>query len=143
MFFFFVCGEKTFQSDVEGFEGVVCQCHNCGNMSGHVVKRRPFFTFCWIVRFLSFITFLLFRLQLLTQTQPLIPFTISGYKDISCHICRFNEPLERRPDVQSMQNGGGGAAAPQQQYQGYPQQQPVPQQGWGPKPQGQDGGRYA
>lgn len=54
MFFFFVCGEKTFRKELKGYEGLVCQCHNCGNMSGRVLQRRPFFTFCFIVRFLPF-----------------------------------------------------------------------------------------
>lgn len=49
MFFFFVCGEHTFRKDVEGYEGMVCQCYNCGNMAGHVIKSHPWFTFCWIV----------------------------------------------------------------------------------------------
>ncbi|KFH46407.1 hypothetical protein ACRE_027190 [Hapsidospora chrysogenum ATCC 11550] len=117
MFFFFVCGEKTIRSELAGYEGVVCQCHHCGNMSGRVLKRRPFFTFCFI---------------------PIIPFTISGYKDISCHICNFNQPLEQRPDVQAMANGGQGPV----QGQG----QPPPQQGYAPQgypqqghPQGKQG----
>lgn len=49
MFFFFVCGEHTFRKPVEGYEGMVCQCYNCGNISGHVIKSHPWFTFCWIV----------------------------------------------------------------------------------------------
>ena len=49
MFFFFTCGEKTFRSELDGYQGIVCQCHHCGNMSGHVIKSRPFFTFCFIV----------------------------------------------------------------------------------------------
>lgn len=49
MFFFFVCGEHTFRKSVEGYEGMVCQCYNCGNMAGHVIKSHPWFTFCWIV----------------------------------------------------------------------------------------------
>uniref|UniRef100_A0A0B7K312 Zinc-ribbon 15 domain-containing protein n=1 Tax=Bionectria ochroleuca TaxID=29856 RepID=A0A0B7K312_BIOOC len=77
MFFFFVCGEHTFRKELPGYEGVICQCHHCGNMSGHVLHRRPFFTFCFV---------------------PLIPFTISGYKDIVCHICNHAQPLEARPD---------------------------------------------
>ncbi|KAG9256108.1 uncharacterized protein F5Z01DRAFT_651090 [Emericellopsis atlantica] len=132
MFFFFVCGEKTIRSKLPGYEGVVCQCHNCGNMSGRVLKRRPFFTFCFV---------------------PIIPFSISGYKDISCHICNYNQPLEQRPDVQAMANGGAGAGPQrgpdprsqqghfnpqQQQYQG--QGPPPGPQGWGkqgpPPPQG-------
>jgi hypothetical protein len=49
MFFFFVCGEHTFRKDVHGYEGMVCQCYNCGNMAGRVIKSHPWFTFCWIV----------------------------------------------------------------------------------------------
>ena len=50
MFFFFTCGEKTFRSELDGYQGIVCQCHHCGNMSGRVLKSRPFFTFCFVVR---------------------------------------------------------------------------------------------
>lgn len=50
MFFFFVCGEHTFRSDVKGYEGLTVQCFNCGNMTAHVVKERPFFTICYVVR---------------------------------------------------------------------------------------------
>lgn len=45
----FTCGEHTFRKEVEGYEGVVCRCHNCGNYSGHVIKQNPWFTFCFIV----------------------------------------------------------------------------------------------
>ncbi|EFZ03461.1 hypothetical protein MAA_00535 [Metarhizium robertsii ARSEF 23] len=48
MFFFFICGEHTFRSEIPGYEGMVCQCHHCGNMAAHVVKSRPFFTFCFV-----------------------------------------------------------------------------------------------
>ncbi|GJN70532.1 hypothetical protein VFPFJ_08974 [Purpureocillium lilacinum] len=118
MFFFFICGEHTFRKEVPGYEGIVCQCHHCGNMSGHVLKSNPWFTFCFI---------------------PVIPFTIKGYKDVTCHICSFQQPLENRPDVVAMANGGrGGGGGHQQQYQSYP----PPQQGWpqqGPPPQQQHG----
>lgn len=50
MFFFFVCGEHTFRKEVKGYEGMVCQCHHCGNMAANVVKSNPWFTFCWVVR---------------------------------------------------------------------------------------------
>ncbi|KAI6783135.1 uncharacterized protein J7T54_000637 [Emericellopsis cladophorae] len=124
MFFFFTCGEKTIRSKLPGYEGVVCQCHNCGNMSGRVLKRRPFFTFCFV---------------------PIIPFTISGYKDISCHICNYNQPLEQRPDVQAMANGGAGVGpqrgpgpppGPQQGHINPQQQQYYQGQGPPPGPQG-------
>ncbi|KAH7321376.1 hypothetical protein B0I35DRAFT_511076 [Stachybotrys elegans] len=112
MFFFFTCGEHTFRREVPGYEGIVCQCHHCGNMAGRVIKSNPWFTFCFI---------------------PVIPLSIHGYKDISCSICNFHQPLEHRQDVIAMANGGGprpGAYPPQQQ--GGP-----PPQGWqqGP-PQG-------
>lgn len=45
----FTCGEHTFRKEVEGYEGVVCQCHNCGNYSGKVIKSNPWFTFCFVV----------------------------------------------------------------------------------------------
>lgn len=45
----FTCGEHTFRKQVEGYEGVVCQCHNCGNYNGQVIKSHPWFTFCFIV----------------------------------------------------------------------------------------------
>ncbi|KAL6701358.1 hypothetical protein J3F84DRAFT_5219 [Trichoderma pleuroticola] len=109
VFFFFVCGEYTFRSEVKGYEGVICQCHNCGNMSGRVIKSRPFFTFCFV---------------------PIIPFTISGFVEVVCHICNFKQPLKNRPDVVSMAGGGNPGAGPypppanpgwgQQQYQGQP-----------------------
>ncbi|OAA68221.1 ribonuclease p complex subunit [Niveomyces insectorum RCEF 264] len=83
----FTCGEHTFRKEVEGYEGVVCRCYNCGNYSGHVIKTHPWFTFCFI---------------------PVIPLSIHGYEDVTCHICNFAQPLEHRPDVQAMRHGGGG-----------------------------------
>ncbi|KAM3510034.1 hypothetical protein MY10362_000278 [Beauveria mimosiformis] len=130
MAFFFVCGQQTFRSEVKGYEGIVTQCHHCGNHGARVQKERPFFTICYI---------------------PVIPFTIKGYQDVVCGICNFHQPLEKRPDVMAMANGGQGP--PQQQHgqkpqgnyqQGPPQQQgqyqqgppPQQQQQYGPPPQG-------
>jgi hypothetical protein len=45
----FTCGEHTFRKEVEGYNGLVCRCYNCGNYSGSVVKSNPWFTFCFIV----------------------------------------------------------------------------------------------
>lgn len=116
MFFFFTCGEHTFRKEVPGYEGKVCQCHHCGNMAGRVIKSNPFFTFCFIVRCLS----LHLLLSRLTLWQPIIPLSIHGYKDVSCRICNFHQPLENRPDVIALATGG----APQVQQ---PQQQGPPQ----------------
>ncbi|CRK12370.1 hypothetical protein HYQ45_013802 [Verticillium longisporum] len=114
MFFFFVCGEHTFRKQVAGYEGIVCQCYNCGNMAGHVIKTHPWFTFCWI---------------------PVVPLSMKGYTDVVCSICNFAQPLENRPDVMGMANGGGG---------GYPVPPPQghPPQGWGQQPLPQQGPRY-
>ncbi|KAH7375886.1 hypothetical protein B0T11DRAFT_271161 [Plectosphaerella cucumerina] len=109
MFFFFVCGEHTFRKQVDGYEGMVCQCYNCGNMAGHVIKSHPWFTFCWI---------------------PVLPLSMKGHVDVVCSICNFAQPLENRPDVMGM--AGGGGHRPPQGYapQGWgqpPPQQPHPQ----------------
>ncbi|KAM0807938.1 putative Ribonuclease p complex subunit [Seiridium cardinale] len=118
----FTCGEHTFRKEVEGYEGVVCQCHNCGNWSGRVIKSNPWFTFCFV---------------------PVLPLSIHGYQEVSCHICNFAQPLENRPDVQQMKGGGGqnipmqhqgGGQGPPQGWQG--------QQGQGGQPQGQQPMRY-
>ncbi len=45
----FTCGEHTFRKNVEGYEGLVCRCYNCGNYSGSVIKSNPWFTFCFVV----------------------------------------------------------------------------------------------
>ncbi|KAG7420858.1 hypothetical protein ACKAV7_000391 [Fusarium commune] len=93
MFFFFVCGEHTFRKEVSEYQGMIFQCHHCGNMAAHVQKSNPWFTFCWI---------------------PLIPLSISGYVDVACRICNFHQPLVNRPDVKAVANGGGGPPPPQQ-----------------------------
>lgn len=46
----FTCGETTFRHAVEGYDGILCRCHNCGNYSAKVVKSKPWFTFCFVVR---------------------------------------------------------------------------------------------
>lgn len=68
--------------------------------------------------------------------QPLIPFTISGYKDVTCNICHFQQPLENRPDVKAMANGGGGGGNQGGGQYGPPSGPPPPQQGWGQQQQG-------
>ncbi|KAK3934951.1 hypothetical protein QBC46DRAFT_398614 [Diplogelasinospora grovesii] len=116
----FTCGEHTFRKEVEGYEGIVCRCYNCGNYSGHVIKSHPWFTFCFV---------------------PVLPLSIHGYQDVSCDICNFQQPLEHRPDVQAMRHGGVGGGVPLQPQGGPPPGAPVkngPPQGWGnqgPNPQ--------
>ncbi|KAI0169825.1 hypothetical protein GGR52DRAFT_551731 [Hypoxylon sp. FL1284] len=119
----FTCGEHTFRKEVEGYEGVVCQCHNCGNYAGHVIKSNPWFTFCFV---------------------PVIPLSIHGYHDVVCHVCNFAQPLENRPDVQSMKGGNNMPMQPPPQQGGPPPgwgQGPPQQWGQGP-PQGQAPMRY-
>ncbi|KAK3328909.1 hypothetical protein B0H66DRAFT_596519 [Apodospora peruviana] len=98
----FTCGEHTFRKEVEGYEGVICQCYNCGNYRGHVVKSHPWFTFCFI---------------------PVIPLSFKGYEDISCPICNFQQPVSHRPDVQQRRYGGAGGPGPGGPGHGMPLQQ--------------------
>ncbi|KAI0881516.1 uncharacterized protein GGS22DRAFT_172380 [Annulohypoxylon maeteangense] len=119
----FTCGEHTFRKEVEGYEGITCQCHNCGNWAGHVIKSNPWFTFCFV---------------------PVVPLSIHGYHDVICNICHFAQPLENRQDVQAMKRGvEGGGNIPMQNQPPPPQQQGGPPQGWGQAPpQGQAPMRY-
>ncbi|KAH6669533.1 hypothetical protein B0J14DRAFT_598904 [Halenospora varia] len=110
MCFIFTCGETEFSKQLQGYENVTCQCHNCGNYSARVIKRNPWFTFCFI---------------------PVIPLSVHGYQDVVCSICNFAQPLENRQDVQQMVNGGGGGGMP---LQNHPGQGPPP--GWGGQQQG-------
>ncbi|CAK7201240.1 RNA-binding RNA processing protein rpp1 [Sporothrix eucalyptigena] len=87
----FTCGEHTFRKEVEGYEGVVCRCFNCGNYSARVIKTHPWFTLCFV---------------------PILPLSIHGYEDVTCHICNFAQPLEHRQDVQAMRYGGAGGQPP-------------------------------
>lgn len=58
------------------------------------------------------------------QSQPVVPLSIKGYEDVNCRVCRFEQPLSHRPDVQALR-GGGGQAVPMQ---------PPPAAGSGPPP---------
>lgn len=82
-----------------------------GNYSARVIKRNPWFTFCFI---------------------PVIPLSVHGYEDVVCSICNFAQPLPNRQDVIAMKDGGGGGGVPLQH-----QQQGGPPAGWGG---GQPGG---
>ncbi|KAI0188070.1 hypothetical protein F4808DRAFT_70368 [Astrocystis sublimbata] len=66
----FTCGEHTFRKEVEGYEGLTCQCHNCGNYSAHVIKSNPWFTFCFVVS-----TTLSLSLPLLPMHHGALPWT--------------------------------------------------------------------
>jgi hypothetical protein len=84
-----------------------------GNWSASVIKRHPWFTFCFV---------------------PVIPLSIHGYEDVACSICNFSQPLAHRGDViqqmRAMQQNGG--AVPLQN-----QNPPIGPPMGGPKPPGQ------
>ncbi|KFY25852.1 hypothetical protein V491_01565 [Pseudogymnoascus sp. VKM F-3775] len=108
----FTCGEHEFSSELKGYEGVTCQCHNCGNYSAHVMKRWNWFTFCFV---------------------PILPLSMHAYEDVVCRICGFAQPLDNRQDVKGQHRSAGNEMQPQgQPGPGQYNQQP----GWGP-PQGQ------
>jgi hypothetical protein len=120
----FTCGEQECTKPVSGYEGLQCQCHHCvslspafycgsankpqGNWSATVIKRQPWFTFCFV---------------------PIVPLSIHGYDDIVCNICRFAEPLQNRPDVADM-------ARRMQENGGMPMHPQGPNQGWNGGPGG-------
>lgn len=68
----FTCGEHTFRKEIEGYEGVVCRCYNCGNYSGRVIKTHPWFTLCFVVSFfvLAFVLTALAFSSLLSSLRP-------------------------------------------------------------------------
>ncbi|KAL2165388.1 hypothetical protein VTH06DRAFT_686 [Thermothelomyces fergusii] len=101
----FTCGEHTFRKEVEGYEGLVCRCNNCGNYAASVTRSHPWFTFCFI---------------------PVLPLSMKGYEDVACRICHFEQPLSHRPDVQALRGQGGHGV--------YMQPPPGPPQGWGQPP---------
>jgi len=82
-----------------------------GNYSARVIKRNPWFTFCFI---------------------PVIPLSVHGYEDVVCSICNFAQPLPNRQDVIAMKDGGGGGGVPLQ----HQQQGGGPPAGWGGGPPG-------
>ncbi|KAL3423503.1 hypothetical protein PVAG01_05250 [Phlyctema vagabunda] len=143
MCFIFTCGEHEFSSQLKGYESVVCQCHNCvsvvqrgppvsfprypemggwltcsqGNYSGRVIKRHPWFTFCFI---------------------PVIPLSVHAYEDVVCTICNFAQPLKNRQDIIAQMNGGGGQPGhPLQNQKPPPGAGGGPPPGWGGGPPGQ------
>ena len=76
-----------------------------GNWSARVIKRNPWFTFCFI---------------------PVLPLSFHGYEDVVCSICNFAQPLQNRQDVIAQMNGGGGGGG----GGGLPLQNQGPPQGW-------------
>jgi hypothetical protein len=114
-----------FSSQLKGYENVLCQCHNCacctlppllvdtdsfqGNWSARVIKRNPWFTFCFI---------------------PVLPLSVHGYEDVICSICNFAQPLQNRQDVMAQIHGGGGMPLQNQPPPG------GPPGGWGGGPPG-------
>jgi hypothetical protein len=85
----FTCGETEFTSRVPGLEAHTVQCHNCGNVAAHVLKRKPWFTFCFV---------------------PVLPLSLHGYEDVVCDVCRFAQPLVDRQDVIALRNAPPGQA---------------------------------
>ncbi|KAK5121288.1 hypothetical protein LTR85_005454 [Meristemomyces frigidus] len=116
MAFIFTCGTHTFQSLLQGYENITVQCQNCGNFSGKISKRWQWFTFCFV---------------------PLIPFSLKPWHEITCHICRFNQDIKYRPDVQQQMDGGGGGGA----AQSIPMQNQGANQGWNGQPPAGQGGQ--
>lgn len=124
MAFCITFGTHQFTSQLEGYEGVTAQCHNCGNWSAHCISTWSWITICFI---------------------PVIPLSFHKRKEVACPICNFMQDLGNRPDVQSQHPGAGnmmqGSEVPPSQGYQPPQQGYQPPQG-GPPPQEQGGMPY-
>ncbi|KAA8910798.1 hypothetical protein FN846DRAFT_774804 [Sphaerosporella brunnea] len=68
MFFFFTCGTQDFSGNINGYEHLKVICPNCHNAAVVPIKRRTFFTFCFI---------------------PLVP--IHWGKELRCTICQYHQ----------------------------------------------------
>ncbi|KAF8243522.1 hypothetical protein K440DRAFT_589525 [Wilcoxina mikolae CBS 423.85] len=68
MFFFFTCGSQDLSSGLSGYEQLRVVCPNCHNASVTPIKRRTFFTFCFI---------------------PIFP--IAWGKELRCSICNYHQ----------------------------------------------------
>ncbi|RMY69951.1 hypothetical protein D0863_06119 [Hortaea werneckii] len=125
VFFCFTCGPHTFQSLLKGYENITVQCQNCGNFSGKIVKRWEWFTFCFSKNFPPpILPSQRSDTYWPASSVPVIPFSLKPDHDVHCHICRFNQDIKFRPDVQQQMDGGGG---------NIPMQNQGGQQGWGPQ----------
>ncbi|CUS12050.1 unnamed protein product [Tuber aestivum] len=89
MFFFFVCGTQDFSGALKGFEHIRVVCPRCHNSSVVAIKRRNFFTFCFI---------------------PIVP--ISWGEELRCSICQYHQSTNKG-QLTSMQSQGAPAAPPQ------------------------------
>jgi len=117
MAFCITFGTHNFQNQLQGYEGVTAQCHNCGNWSARCQTSWEWITICFL---------------------PVIPLSLHKYSEVACPICNFKQDLKNRPDVQSQHSGAGGGPPLQQ---GPPAQYGGPQ-GWNAQPQPQAPAQY-
>ncbi|KAJ6264552.1 hypothetical protein Dda_0699 [Drechslerella dactyloides] len=102
MAFIFVCGTQDFSSRLKGYENLRVNCQNCHNNSVIAIKRRNFFTFCYI---------------------PIIP--LSWNEELNCTICNARSKistaqLHQLANEAPMHNmGGGGGGHMHHPAQGY------------------------
>ncbi|KAI5812777.1 hypothetical protein BZA77DRAFT_323257 [Pyronema omphalodes] len=68
MFFFFTCGSTDMSSGLKGYETLNVVCPHCHNAAVQPIKRRTFFTFCFI---------------------PVFP--IAWGKELKCSICGYRQ----------------------------------------------------
>ncbi|RPA85050.1 hypothetical protein BJ508DRAFT_12461 [Ascobolus immersus RN42] len=83
MFFFFTCGSQDFSSQLKGYEHMRIVCPRCHNVSVSPIKKRNFFTFCFI---------------------PIFP--IAWGEELRCGICGYHQKTSEN-ELQQIQNQQG------------------------------------
>ncbi|KAK9455706.1 hypothetical protein V1511DRAFT_498493 [Dipodascopsis uninucleata] len=119
---FFVCGGTNFNKPLSGYEGMNLYCPRCHNISVIVIKKREFFTFCFV---------------------PIIP-TAFG-EALQCTICPYTQPITQQQlsQIQGMNMQNQGAYQQNLAYQRSQQYEQQHQQelGLGPGAKAEQG-RY-
>ncbi|TGZ83521.1 hypothetical protein EX30DRAFT_368872 [Ascodesmis nigricans] len=101
MFFFFTVGTQDFSGRLKGYEDMVLQCRRCTRNSVVPIKRRNFFTFCFI---------------------PIFP--IKWTEELRCGECNYHQKTTKAELDEIRARGPQPLPQPQQQF-GF--QQPPPQ----------------
>ncbi|KAI5843886.1 hypothetical protein DFP73DRAFT_478673 [Morchella snyderi] len=83
MFFFFTCGTQDFSSSLKGYEHIRAKCPRCHNPSVVAIKKRDFFTFCFI---------------------PVVP--IGWGEELRCSICPYRQATNKEQLMQMQHQEG-------------------------------------
>jgi len=78
----FTCGSQDFSAKLQGYETLRVVCPHCHNASVVPIKRRTFFTFCFI---------------------PIVP--IAWGEELRCTICQYHQGTSKQQLAGMQMNG--------------------------------------